>query len=634
MLILLLYVVGFLANGNLTGQTLFIPDYVAILAAISALLSAIAYFWSPKNHLHSAALIVYLSLTATASALLYDTSITASPFIALAILILVFSGIFGALGLGLLAVVVNGYLALELIIFRQELLSVGEIIVFILAYEVPLIASWIIWHHARDKNTEDRAYSELAQELSKVANKSEIVINAIDDGVIAIDGKRTIQLINPAAQKIIGWGKQDAIGLDFKSILKLENNDGTDLNEAAHPIEKTLRTNEPTRHTDLTLITKSGKKLMASVVTSPAGQPGSGAIIVFRDITKEKAEEREQFEFVSTASHEMRTPIAAIEGYLGLALNPNTAVIDDKARLYLAKAQESAQHLGRLFQDLLDVSRAEDGRLKNNPKVIDVVAFTQKIVSDFEIKAKQKGLVLFFKPTDGQNARKLSPVFYTEVDNDHLREVISNLIDNAIKYTAQGDISVDVTGDAEHITIAVSDTGIGIPPEDLPHLFQKFYRVDNSETREIGGTGLGLYLSRRLVEDMTGRIWVVSEYHKGSTFFVELPRITHEEATTKIEQATERAIVMEEKTPLHSHAAIENTPLPAPTPVAIEQPMQPTSAPIPELMDATNQFEQQPPVQDPIPTLSPAEPTQMSAASQQHTRPPSLAIPSRHTHQK
>src|SRR5690606_8034391 len=98
--------------------------------------------------------------------------------------------------------------------------------------------------------------------------------------------------------------------------------------------------------------------------------------------------------------------------------------------------------------------------------------------------------------------RKLSPVYYTEVDNDHLREVISNLIDNAIKYTPSGDVSVDVTGDTEHVTISISDTGIGIPPEDVSHLFQKFYRVDNTDTREIGGTGLGLYLSRRLVEEM------------------------------------------------------------------------------------------------------------------------------------
>lgn len=578
------------------GPTLFIPDYVAIFAAVSAALSAVAYLWAPRKHLLGVSLIVYLSLAATASALLYDSGFVTSPFIALAILILVFSGVFGYLGLGIMAVAVNGYLAYELLVLQQELTNPGQIVIYLLAYETPLIVSWIIWHNKSNRaNEQDRAYNELAQELSKVANKAEIVINAIGDGVIAVDNNGVIQLINPAAQQIIGWGKRDALGLDFKSVLKLEAANGDALTEITHPIEKTLRTNEPTRNNNLTLVTNSGKKIIVSVLTSAIGQPGSGAIVVFRDITKEKAEEREQFEFISTASHEMRTPVASIEGYLGLALNPNTAQIDDKARLYLTKAQESAQHLGRLFQDLLDVSRAEDGRLKSNPKVVDVVAFTQNIVSHFEMKAKEKGLILYFKPVDTSTTsdRKLSPVYYTEVDNDHLREVISNLIDNAIKYTPSGDVSVDVTGDTEHVTISISDTGIGIPPEDVSHLFQKFYRVDNTDTREIGGTGLGLYLSRRLVEEMGGRIWVESEYHKGSVFYVELPRISHEEATAKIERATERAIKTSTTPAMPAPAtpAVEPpkpTPQPAPTPTpAPSAPVQtPAPAPVPPTVPA------------------------------------------------
>src|SRR5690606_3878909 len=103
-------------------------------------------------------------------------------------------------------------------------------------------------------------------------------------------------------------------------------------------------------------------------------------------------------------------------------------------------------------------------------------------------------------------------VYYANVDNDHFREVIGNLVENAIKYTQQGTISVDVTGDDKQIQVSVADTGIGIPAEDLPHLFQKFYRVDNSDTREIGGTGLGLYLSRRLAEAMEGRMWAESRH--------------------------------------------------------------------------------------------------------------------------
>lgn len=652
-----LYAAGF-ANGSVIGPSLLIRDYIAILAAISAAFSAVAYLWMPKKLLNITAFVVYLSLAVTTGALLHDGGVTTSPFIALAILILVFSGVFGLMGLGIFAVIVNGYLAFELLVFQQNLTSFGQVIIYLLAYESPLIASWIIWHRkSNHENEQEKAYSELVQQLSKVSNKSEIVINAIADGVIAVDHDGTIQLINPAAQQIIGWESGDAVGLDFKSVLKLESSDGTPLTETNHPLEKTLRTNEPTRRNDLTLVTSSGKKLNVSVLTSAVGQPGSGAIVVFRDITKEKAEEREQFEFISTASHEMRTPVASIEGYLGLALNPNTAQIDEKARLYLQKAHESAQHLGRLFQDLLDVSRAEDGRLKNNPKVVDVVAFTQEIVAGFEVRAKEKGLILFFKPTEQSEVgdRKLSPVYYTEVDNDHLREVLSNLIDNAIKYTKAGDVTVDVKGDREHVTISISDTGIGIPSEDVPHLFQKFYRVDNSDTREIGGTGLGLYLSRRLVEAMNGRIWVESTIHEGSTFYVELPRLSHEEATAKIERSTEAAIKQERKQPVGTPPEMPAIPPPAPVPAPSQQPPAPvypqvsseaptppqaqapvTPQPTPQVpqstpvaapqnfsqitprdeVDATAQFQQQAPVAAaPAPQLAPSQPQSASPAA-------------------
>ena len=237
----------------------------------------------------------------------------------------------------------------------------------------------------------------------------------------------------------------------------------------------------------------------------------------------------------------MRTPIAAIEGYLGLALNPHTAVIDEKARGYIGKAQESVQHLGRLFQDLLDVSRLEDGRLTSRPKIIDVGAFTQDVTNGFVISAKAKNLALIYKPSiSTEKIKQIAPVYYAEVDVDHLLEVISNLIENAIKYTPESNINVDMTGDNEHIKISVHDSGIGIPPEDVSHLFQKFYRIDNTTTREIGGTGLGLYLCRRLVEVMGGRIWVESDYGKGSTFYVEIPRLDHQTAVDRIERQKEQ----------------------------------------------------------------------------------------------
>jgi PAS domain S-box-containing protein len=488
-------------------------------------------------------------------------------------LISVFAGVFGLYGLLPLLGATLVYLILQ---YTGGVLTHEGVVTVVLTGELPLAVSYLIWHtkdRADDKKGGDQTYHQLATELSEVAGKAEIVINAIADGVIALNGKGTIQLINPAAQQLTGWGKQDAVSLDYKSILKLTDKNDHELTPANDPISQALAANKEINVNNLSLITNSGKKILVSVIVSPVGQPGAGVIVVFRDITNEKREERQQAEFISTAAHEMRTPVASIEGYLGLALNPATAQVDEKARDFINKAHQSAQHLGNLFQDLLDVSKADDGRLTSNPKVVDIVAFTHDVVEGLQPKAQGKGLRMLFKPQPDDDEqvgeRRLNPVFYANLDNDHLREVISNLVENAIKYTPKGDVVIDIGGDSEHIVISVADSGIGIPKEDQVHLFQKFYRVDNSDTREIGGTGLGLYLCRRLVEAMNGRIWLDSEYKKGSTFYVELPRIDHEEATRLIEAASienghENEIIQERRATLQT--PIEEIPSTSPQP--------------------------------------------------------------------
>ena len=138
---------------------------------------------------------------------------------------------------------------------------------------------------------------------------------------------------------------------------------------------------------------------------------------------------------------------------------------------------------------------------------------------------------------DEGKEKSLQPIFYANIDPDHFREVVSNLIENAIKYTPSGEVVVNVTGDDKQISVSVKDSGIGIPAEDIPHLFQKFYRVDNSDTREIGGTGLGLYLSRRLAEAMSGNLRVESKYKEGSTFYLEIPRMNSSDAKQRLESA-------------------------------------------------------------------------------------------------
>ena len=648
-LILALYAWAYFADVRSISSSLLVNDVAAGAAAISLVGAVVSYLWAPKHLIFASAYAIFLLLSVTIGLLIMSTGIIGSPFVALWMLVCIFAGVFGAYGLVPLFLAVTGYMIVGGI---QGLLGRDGIVTLILLGELPLVASYIIWHHKADEKetTKDRAYRELATELSQVAGKAEVVINAIADGVIALDAQGVIQLINPAAQQIIGWGKQDALSLNYKSVLKLTDAANAELTPANDPINQVLATNQPTSTDDLILVTNSGKKRLVSIVVSPVGQLGSGAIIVFRDITSSKEEERQQAEFISTASHEMRTPVASIEGYLGLALNPATAQIDDKARDFITKAHEAAQHLGRLFQDLLDVSKAEDGRLSNNPKVVDVVAFVQDIVLGLTPKAEAKGLRIVYKPMpdgpyDKLAERHLSPVYYASVDNDHLRELVSNLVENAIKYTPAGSVSIDVQGDSNHVVVSIADTGIGIPKEDQGHLFQKFYRVDNSDTREIGGTGLGLYLCRRLAETMNGRIWVESEYKEGSTFFFEIPRLDHEEATRLIEAAAMQPAMpeppaitrVETGTPLQMPPT---TPAPAapqpqftpPQPYPQPQPLQPAMTP-PQAPPAAvpTPYATQAPIVQPGATARPNTPLTSieQNPSQYLSRTPNVSVPPR-----
>ena len=532
--IILLYAwARFIPTGYQLPIGLSVSDLAAGVAGIGSLIVLILCFWLPRKYETGIGIFVYLLTVAVATTTIITSGGVVSPFLVMWIIVAIFAGFFGAIILGIMGLLV----ILQIIATSvQQGINIQFIIGYLFFGFLPLIFSLVLW--VRRQKTDDNT-SNLENRLSAVENKSDVVINAIDDGVLAISKDGNIELINPSAQQIIGWDQGDALGINWKSVLKLVTSDGKDVEDLENPIAQSLSKNQPTHNDKLFLLTSSEKRILVSIVSSPVGTDGEGIIVVFRDITKEKAEEREQAEFISTASHEMRTPVASIEGYLGLALNPATAHIDEKARDFITKAHESAQHLGRLFQDLLDISKVEDGRMKNNPKIINVNEFLKDIFDGLATKASEKQLNYIFMPDIvGESKEKsLQPIFYANIDPDHFREVVSNLIENAIKYTPSGEVVVNITGDDKQISISVKDSGIGIPAEDIPHLFQKFYRVDNSDTREIGGTGLGLYLSRRLAEAMSGNLRVESKYKEGSIFYLEIPRMNSSEAKQRLESA-------------------------------------------------------------------------------------------------
>jgi PAS domain S-box-containing protein len=382
---------------------------------------------------------------------------------------------------------------------------------------------------------------QLASKLQGEQLKSDIILNAIVDGIMLVDDQQVIRQINPAGETIVGWQKKEAEGLDWHSVFKFVDTKGQATSEPG-PIDQAFASGNTVRGTKLHLKAKDGHMLDLAMTASPLlheGDKVSAILVIFRDVSEERKEEAQRAEFISTASHEMRTPVAAIEGYLALALNDKVSTVDTRARGYLEKAHESTQHLGQLFQDLLTSAKAEDGRLTSHPVVIEIGEFLEQLTNDLRFVAEKKGMVVEFTVGGNQtidaskgaeSSKVIRPLYYAQADQDRLREVVTNLFDNAVKYSDKGKITLGLTGNEEVVQFFIRDTGHGIPAADIPHLFQKFYRVDNSATRTIGGTGLGLFICRKIIELYGGRIWVESVVEQGSTFYMNLPRLSTQKA--------------------------------------------------------------------------------------------------------
>lgn len=400
------------------------------------------------------------------------------------------------------------------------------------------------------KNKDAKVHTHGGLVVSKSASKderlgSDFILGAIADGVV-VSRANIIEVFNPAASNITGWPADEAVGLDYHSVLVMVDERGEKKPDDMHPFTKALSSGQTVRMNAAWIANKSDKRIPISLIVSPvldaAGAPSGTVVGVFRDITSQQEEEKQRSEFISTASHEMRTPLTAIEGYLALALNEKIAKLDENGRKYVEKASRATKDLSVLFGDLLTSSKADDGRLVSYPTVVEIGETIERIVEAEKIRAKEKNLDLNFTVSSNSvnGAKVVRPLFYAHVDIHRIEEVLQNLIDNAIKYTATGNITVSLTGNNEIVQIQIQDTGAGIPEEDIPHLFQKFYRVDSSMTRTIGGTGLGLYICKKIIELYNGQIWVESRAGTGSTFFINLPRLTPEKALEiqKTQQST------------------------------------------------------------------------------------------------
>ena len=250
------------------------------------------------------------------------------------------------------------------------------------------------------------------------------------------------------------------------------------------------------------------------------GRPSPGAVFVFHDVTELRRLERMRQDFVANASHELKTPLASIKAYTETLLD--WALHDETVNSrFLQGIDEQVERLNQLILDLLSLARIEAGHEPFDHRPLQLVPVVEACVEAHRSRAETKNLNLTFEPG------ALDATALVLADEEAIRQIVDNLIDNAINYTPEGgSVSVSCFGDHDEACIEVGDTGIGIPRDDLPRIFERFYRVDKARSRELGGTGLGLSIVKHLMQSIGGQIDVASRVGSGSKFTVHIPRHT------------------------------------------------------------------------------------------------------------
>jgi PAS domain S-box-containing protein len=334
-----------------------------------------------------------------------------------------------------------------------------------------------------------------AEERARAA----IVVQHVADGVLLVDQSGLIRLWNPAAEQITGLAAAETVGRSMAEVFSLPET-----------IAELSQRGEPRPQTQPVEI--NGRELWLSITGVDFE---GGTVFAFRDLTAERAVEKLKSDFVSTVSHELRTPLAAIYG-AALTLRREDVLLGEPQRSGLLEVIASeSDRLARIVNDILWASRLESGTMHMTIEKCDGLEIARSVV-DAARHYIPPGIQLTIK------APKKAPL--VAADQDKARQVLTNLVDNAVKYSPDGGkVIVEVTVEGSQLRYAVRDEGLGVPPAEHRRIFEKFYRLDPNLTRGVGGTGLGLYISRELLDRMGGRIWVESSGSGGSSFVAELP---------------------------------------------------------------------------------------------------------------
>lgn len=349
----------------------------------------------------------------------------------------------------------------------------------------------------------------LTQEnLEQESKRLHSILSYMTDGVLATNRRGKITMINDMAKKQLGVQKEEVLNKSILELLKIE--DEYELRDLITQIPELMIDSQDDNGEYLSL------RVRFALVRRESGFI-SGLVAVLHDTTEQEKEERERRLFVSNVSHELRTPLTSVKSYLE-ALDEG-ALSEPVAPDFIKVSLDETNRMMRMVTDLLHLSRIDNATSHLDVELINFTAFITFILNRFDQirgqdEEKKYELVRDYPITS----------VWIEIDTDKMTQVIDNILNNAIKYSPDGGkITVTMKTTDDQMILSISDQGLGIPKQDLPRIFDRFYRVDRARSRAQGGTGLGLAIAKEIIKQHKGFIWAKSEYGKGSTFTIVLP---------------------------------------------------------------------------------------------------------------
>lgn len=397
-----------------------------------------------------------------------------------------------------------------------------------------LIAAFVLYAIDRERNLRrlgDRLTQEQIEtaqlntrlhflsELQRERDTNAALLDGAADGIAVVDKDLRLLRFNTAMRDLTGWSPGRVLGGLAPVVLQFTSTDGAKLEGDTYPLAAVLAEGKPRPAAELMLGQADGEQRWVSGTFSPILDPATAqpilALAIIRDISAQKEIEQMQRDFVWVVSHELRAPLTAIRGFAKTLVVKDQELSPQSRREFLATVNEQAERLARLVDDLLQVSRIESKRVRVEWTEVPLERLVSELIVQFHSKWGSRRILLDFDP--------MLPA--ARVDRAKLDEILINLIDNAIKYSPESTpvrVSAKIVG--EEIEVSIADRGFGIAADDVGQLFQKFQRITTNETREIAGTGLGLYIVKGLVEAHGGRVNVVTAPGAGSTFSFTVPR--------------------------------------------------------------------------------------------------------------